>query len=582
MAVASRPDLATEAAASIADVGSRIEDVFAKVGGDLGQARAIFEQLNAGANALAQELSGSKIESASDAFHDIAARLRGLAQTLPAETALLRTVSACVARASVLLLQLIKHIHTVGIIARSSKIEAASLDRDRGDFMSFTQEAAELAKSVERSIVACSRDQEQLAKAISTALNGQTEFESRYLAQLLSVSTELISAHREIKNRQILSMQLAELASAGTMRIGDAVGTAIFSLQAGDSMRQRLEHVCSGLDSAGAAGGMAPVTTDAPEGFVALAPFIGVLQGAQLKDSVSEFEAHLAEIGRSLAALSAEPARIIDHGRTLYGNDDDGDMTSFLGVMKQRLAQASALIAACGRANASIAASMSVSENMLGKFRDAISALDETIVDITLIGMNAGLKAARLGDRGSALVVIANELKATAESISAGANLLNPVLDTIEKSAQDLKMLRLKEESLHIADLENSVVRALGDIEAGNGQLGGLMERLTRESAEFETLVSGASGSMLGLGSKISTLSRIANRLEAPNPSIGLLTPGEARRLGELSDDLYLHYTMVRERDIHVKFCDRFKLACKPATSEPEKSSADSDELIFF
>jgi hypothetical protein len=577
MAIALPPDLATEAAASIAEVGSRIEDVFAKVGGDLGQARAIFEQLNAGSESLAQQLSGSKIESASDAFHDIAARLRGLAQTLPAETALLGAVAACVARASVLLQQLIKHIHTIGIITRSSRIEAASLDGDRDEFMSFTREAAELAKSVERSIVACSREQEQLAKAIATALRGQTEFESRYLSQLLSVSAELLSAHREIRRHQILSMRLAELARTGTTRIGGAVGTAIVSLQAGDSTRQRFEHICSALDSAGAAGGMAPVMT---EGLAAAAPFICVLEGAQLRDSVSEFEAHLAEICRSLAALSSDSARITDHRRALYGSDD-GDMTSFLAVMKQRFAQASSLVAACGRANMSVAASMSVSENLLGKFRDAISALDDAVADITLIGMNAGLKAARLGDRGSAFVVIADELKFAAERISAGANLLNPVLDTIEKSAEDLKMLRLKEEALRIADLENSIIHALQDIEAGNGQLGRLMTGLTRESAEFETLVTVASGGVRELGRKVSALSGIAIRLEAFNPSIDELSSGEARRLGELSDDLYSRYTMVRERDIHSKYCDRFKLACKPA-SGPETSGAGSEDPIFF
>jgi hypothetical protein len=619
MAAALLPDLATEAAASIADVGSRIEDVFAKVGGDLGEARAIFEQLNAGSESLAQQLSGSKIESASDAFHDIAARLRGLAQTLPAETALLGTVATCVARASALLQQLIKHIHTIGIITRSSRIEAASLDGDRDEFMSFTREAAELAKSVERSIVACSREQEQLAKAIATALRGQTEFESRYLAQLLSVSAELISAHREIRRHQTQSMRLAESARTGTMRIGGAVGTAIVSLQAGDSARQRFEHICSALehvpakwnpvrrqghastvestafpvdtgsrsepvstgnavDGAGAAGGMAPVTT---EGSAALFPFICVLEGAQLRDSVSEFEAHLAEICRSLAALSSDSARMTDHRRALYGGDD-GDMTSFLAVMKQRFAQASSLVAACGRANMSVAASMSVSENLLGKFRDAISALDDAVADITLIGMNAGLKAARLGDRGAAFVVIADELKFAAERISAGANLLNPVLDTIEKSAEDLKMLRLKEEALRIADLESSIIHALQDIEAGNGQLGQLMTRLTRESAEFETLVTAASGGVRELGSRVSGLSGVAVRLEALNPSIDVLSTGEARRLGELSDDLYARYTMVRERDIHLKYCDRFKLARKPMPSEPQTSGAGAEDPIFF
>jgi hypothetical protein len=569
--------LTTEAAASIADAGSRIEDVFAKVGGDLGQARDIFEQLNAGANLLAQELSGSNLASASNAFHDIAARLRGLAQTLPAETALLGTVAASVARASVLLRQLVKHINTIGIIARSSRIEAASLEGDRDDFMSFTHEAAELAKSVERSIAACSREQEQLAKAISTTLSGQTEFESRYLAQLLTVSAELISAYREIKAHQTLSMQLAESASAGTLRIGSAVGRAIISLQAGDSTRQRFEHVCSALNSAGAVGGGA----GAIDGLASATPLICALQAAQLRDSVSEFEAHVAEICRALAALSTDSTRIIDHGHALLGGEN-GDMTPFLAVMKQRLAKASSLMAACGKANATVAASMSVSETMLGTFREATLALDDTVADITLIGMNASLKAARLGDRGRAFVVIANELNAAAARISAGASLLYPVLDTIEKAAADLKMLRLKQEALHIADLENSVIGALQDIEAGNAQLSRLMTGLTRESAEFESLLANAGGEMRGLGAKVTALSGIAGRLEAPGRSVGALSPEEARRLGERFDELYVRYTMAGEREVHLKQCDRLKLTCNAKAIELEKGGAASEDPIFF
>jgi uncharacterized phage infection (PIP) family protein YhgE len=581
MTVAPPLDLTTEAVASIEDVGSRIEDVFAKVGGDLGRAHTIFADLNAGLSSLAQELAGSKIESASDAFRNIAARLRSLADALPAETALLGTIQAGAAQAAIFLKDLIKHIHMISVIARSSKIEAASLHGDRGDFLSFTQEASDLASSVERSIAACSKDQEQLAEAISMAQRGQREFEKRYHVQLLSVGDELIAARAEIKSRQTQSIQLAELARTSTMRIGGAVGTAIVSLQAGDSTRQRLEHICRGLSIVGAEGGMAPAGGDATGDHAAAAPFVCVLQGAQLKDTVSEFASDIGAIGRSLTALSADSAKLVDHGRVLYGGKDD-DMTSFLAVMKRRLAKASTLIAACGHAKASVDASMSVLENMLGKFRGAISALDEAVVDITLIGMNAGLKAGHLGVKGRAFVVIANELQATADRISGGAKMLRPVLDNIEQSANGLKHLRREEDALQVSDLENSIIHALRDIEAGNGQLDQMMGNLTRESALFETLVTGANNVMRGLGGKFATLSSVASRLEAPDTSIRILSTSEARQVGELFDDLYLQYTMVRERDVHLKLSDRFQFIRKPTTGASEKCNTGTEDAIFF
>src|SRR5258708_8246191 len=79
------------------------------------------------------------------------------------------------------------------------------------------------------------------------ALGRQLEFERHYRDQLLSVSADLISVYSDIKDRQAKSAQLAELSKASTIKMGDAVGGAIVSLQAGDSARQRLAHIFRGM-----------------------------------------------------------------------------------------------------------------------------------------------------------------------------------------------------------------------------------------------------------------------------------------------------------------------------------------------
>src|ERR1700748_3420027 len=77
------------AVGAIEDVSSRIEETFAEAGGRLGPGHAIFQELNQALTALSGELSGAQIEGASQALHDIAERLKGLADALPTETALL-------------------------------------------------------------------------------------------------------------------------------------------------------------------------------------------------------------------------------------------------------------------------------------------------------------------------------------------------------------------------------------------------------------------------------------------------------------------------------------------------------------
>ncbi|MFW1581984.1 hypothetical protein ACEV7R_23430, partial [Vibrio parahaemolyticus] len=87
------------------------------------------------------ELSGAEIEGAATALQEIAARLSELARALPAESALLAMIGKSTTEASALLKPLFKHIGMITIIARSARIEAASLDGDREGFLAFTQEA---------------------------------------------------------------------------------------------------------------------------------------------------------------------------------------------------------------------------------------------------------------------------------------------------------------------------------------------------------------------------------------------------------------------------------------------------------
>jgi ABC-type transporter Mla subunit MlaD len=577
-----------DASASIEDVSSRIEDVFARVGHQLGRGHSIFQELNQGLATLSRELSGAEIEGAATALQEIAARLNELAQVLPAESALLETIGRSTTEASSLLKPLFKHIQMITIIARSARIEAASLDGDRDNFLAFTQEAYDLGKAVQRSIEGCGRDQQRLSDAVATALNRQKEFEERYRDQLVSGSTELASAYSGLRQQRSKSSHLAELAGANTKKIADAVGSSIISLQAGDSTRQRLEHVCHGLGLvAGSEPNRAPglvsslVPSQVPESGETAdgAHAIRELQAAQLKDAQREFDGDIGRIVTALSAILRDASGTVGHGRSLFGSEDGGS-SSFLARIKQTLAQASTLIATCENAGRSVDDALAIVEDTLAKFRQAISGLAEAVVDITLIGMNAGLKAGHLGAKGSAFVVIANELKATADQVSGGATRLKPVLDGIERSAGDLKELRVHGDPTQLAKLEPQVLQALREIEAGNDRLGKLMSRLVDEGAEFEGLMNSAQTLMAGLRESSATLPAVAARLNGASVStraLKLQSRDEA-----VLDDLFARYTMERERDVHREFLKGLGLTSMAATREVEEAAADDDGVLLF
>ncbi|PDT67795.1 chemotaxis protein [Bradyrhizobium ottawaense] len=566
----------TEATTAIEDVSSRIEDVFARVGQELGRGHLIFKELNQGLATLSGELSGAEIEGAATALQEIAARLSELAQALPAESALLETIGKSTAEASSLLKPLFKHIGMITIIARSARIEAASLDGDREGFLAFTQEAYDLGRAVQRSIEGCARDQQRLSEAVATASGRQKEFESRYRAQLVSESAELGAAYSGLRDQRSKSSHLADRASASTRKIAEAVGSAIISLQAGDSTRQRLEHVSHGLGLASeSASSLVPETVPSDDGVGAICR----LQAAQLRDAQREFGGDVGQIVGALTAILHDAGSVVGHGRTLFGGEEGGS-SSFLTRIKQTLAHASTLIATCESAGRSVDEALAIVEDTLTKFRQAIAGLAEATVDITLIGMNAGLKASHLGSRGSAFVVIANELKATADQVSAGAGRLRPVLDGIERSANELKELRVQGDPTQLAKLEPQILQALREVEAGNERLGKLMSRLVDEGAEFERLMNSAQGLMTRLGESSAALPAVATRLETASTGAQLLQP-ELRDQAIL-DDLFARYTMERERDVHREFLQAVGLKSIAATRRVEAVETADDGIELF
>ena len=274
----------------------------------------------------------------------------------------------------------------------------------------------------------------------------------------------------------------------------------------------------------------------------------------------------------------ADAVGVVSQGRSVYGGPG-GDSSSFLLRIRQSLAQASGLIANCEGAGKSIDDALLVVDDTLGKFRDAIANLSEAVVDITLIGMNASLKAGHLGSKGNAFVVIANELKATADQVSGGAARLKPILDGIEELASHLRSLRIDDDPAQLAKLEPSILDALREVEAGNERFDRLIGRLVEEGVEFESLMKSAQRTVTELEASSATLPAVAARLETS----GAIPDGFPPALGEdaLLDELFAQYTMERERDVHRDVLQRFDLVSKSAALQPVSDSADDGVLLF-
>ncbi len=131
-----------------------------------------------------------------------------------------------------------------------------------------------------------------------------------------------------------------------------------------------------------------------------------------------------------------------------------------------------------------------------------------------------------------------------------------------------------------LVKLEPQILQALREVEAGNERLGKLMSRLVDEGAEFERLMNSAQGLMTTLGKGSAALPAVAARLETA--SAGAQRPKPHAEDEAMLDDLFAHYTMERERDVHREFLQSLGLASIAAVRRVEAVETADDGIELF
>jgi hypothetical protein len=130
-----------------------------------------------------------------------------------------------------------------------------------------------------------------------------------------------------------------------------------------------------------------------------------------------------------------------------------------------------------------------------------------------------------------------------------------------------------------LAKLEPSILHAIRQIEAGNEQLGQLMNRLVDDGAQFEGLMIGAQALMTALDDSSATLPGVTTRLESIGATLKKLSLVASDEVA--LNDLLAHYTMAREREVHGRFLQRFGLVFQPVQRQLQEGQTDDDVLFF-
>lgn len=568
--------------ASLAESAREIDQTFAGVGDRLGRGLTIFDTLNQSLTALSAELAGSDMEAARSALLGLANDLRQLSGDLPRETRTLQDIAHHSSDAAQLLGRLIEHMRLIAILARSARIEAVTVESTQHDFGGFTNEIVALTERAKRTVEICARDHDHLADLLDSALLRQRGFEAQYGGALAALADKLEQTLDHLAERRRRSSALTKDAATHSRRISASVGGAIIALQAGDGIRQRLEHSLAALRLIAE---LAVQDTGADHGSdadrAATGTILRHLQAAQLRETSRALKADVAPIDATLQVLSGDTASLLTLGRSLFGGDD-ASSASFLEELEAELAEAADLIRKCDAARSVVDQVTATLGGLLDQFEQTVSALANTVRDIVLIGMNAGLRAARLGSSGRGLVVIAQELKGAANAIALDAGKLTPAFGAMQQASAGLKQ-RDGSGSAELATLARTMRQSLDQMRESGQRLGATLDRLAHDGAEFGAIVDEARLMFSNAAATGDVIAGAAGMLGQAAPArVALAQADSAVVAGILQQKIWPSYTMAAEREIHNATLRECGIAAETMRAAPPPSAKDElDDVLF-
>ncbi|WP_026607116.1 hypothetical protein [Methylocapsa acidiphila] len=540
-------DILEQVAATLPKSAAEIDHAFARAGERLGRGMDIFESLNAAMIGLSTELSAGGMQKSTQALADLAHELRALSDSLPAETAMLQSLSKHNMDASSFLIRLLENMRMMTVLARAARIEAAAVRAAPEGFADFTSEILQFTRNAQDSITSCARHQTELAALLRSAMKAQSDFERQYRAQLASLSRELTEIFAAIQEKRGRSGGLADEAAAHSRKLAQSVGAAITSLQGGDAARQRLEHV--GYAIATAERMRAEIADENDDDWPVL-DLLCRLQAAQLDAAAEDLGRDLADIADALRRLGDDTTQLTDLGRNLFGAQTKNG-ASFLDALRAKLSEALTLIRKCESAHALVERVTSALDLMLEQFQETVSDLNTIIFEIIRIGINAGLKASRLGAEGRGLVVIAQELKDVAKRVSDDARALTPIVALIQATAgvgrKDMRSAG------RIEGAEHSLRSAMDQLDESDLRLTEALSRLVNDGVAFADMLHKAERGISSLAETSLLISESAEALRAFAIATGAATGAEPDAHACRAVDALMRgvYTMATERKIH-------------------------------
>ncbi len=344
--------------------------------------------------------------------------------------------------------------------------------------------------------------------------------------------------------------------SDASSRVVGSVNSVVMSLQVHDITRQMMEHTLDGLKELDAE--LAPLLnagapTDAAAGIDA-GEMVELcrLQSSQLREARSKLEQALRAMPASLKAMSATVGELADQTAHLGERPQGGSLLAgvetgvahALSVLREQLAQETEIEGAMTRVMTTIA-------EMLSRLRD----VERIGHDLKIIGLNAGVEAAKTTQGGRVLSVLARAIQELSTEVGDQTAAFAGVVHEIAGEASPSRGGADADGSAAVANGE-SIARELEDLLASqraySGDLGVTVASLVDAGGALSRGVEEISMRIERQERDLTVLESAERELRAATAALGARgVTGTGGRTTERLARATARYTVESERAIH-------------------------------
>ncbi|KQT44247.1 hypothetical protein ASG47_16960 [Devosia sp. Leaf420] len=563
--------------AAVAKPRQDIEESFVSVGARLSEGAMMLNKLTRLFEALPAALQGEEVIEASSQLRSVASTARQLTEDFGKEKANLNRLVEVVSAANGPINELRRTVKMIGIVSINARVTAAGIIGDSDDFDVFTTDIATLSNSAHTTIHEFSQVYRQLTAEVDRAASQRERFDKAHAHTLTELAQQLDETLEALDRQRLTAVEGSAETGRVSRQIVGRIGSAVMALQVGDSTRQRLEHIETGLDCLADIMAGKPVDGAVLDDAVtaeALAA-LSTLEQEQLRATASSFADEVGEAEGALQALAIDASTIMTASRNLYGGK--GGDASALSTLSAQLREAAAILRDCETERNKLEALAAAVQQTVSVLLGHVAAVQEIESNMRLVSLNAAVRCAQLGPRGASLTVIAAQLRE---------------LTTETVVAAEAAMTRLDEASA----LAGAFVEAAGGENAGQiGRLEQLANHAMTLLTGLDERLSVASASLNADGPKVISLLQAAakgidgqSRLAETMDDIALQIAGLStdpmpdpisEALAPTLERLRKTYTMEGERQIHNRLFGNAAPAVE--VEDAANDDMDLDALMF-